>query len=107
VTAQLSPVLQKIRREAMRWHILATINVSRPHGMYTEALLPVIQSVYPDATQLELRRELDYLEERELTHVKKDPLDRWFVDLTRFGIDFVEYTVDAQPGVSRPTITQG
>lgn len=102
-----SPQLLKIRREAMRWHLLATINVSRPHGMNTEALLPVIQAVYPDATHLEIRRELDYLEERELAKIEKDPLDRWFVDLTRHGIDFVEYTIDGQAGISRPIITQG
>jgi len=29
------------------------------------------------------------------------------VDLTRTGIDFVEYNIDAQPGVARPNITQG
>lgn len=102
-----SPLIQKIRREDMRWHLLATVNMSRPHGIYTEALLPIIQSVYPDATHLELRRELDYLEERHLARIKKDPMDRWFVDLTRFGIDFVEYSIEAQPGVSRPVITQG
>lgn len=102
-----SPQMQKIRREAMRWHILATVNLSRPHGMYTEALLPVVQAVYPDATHLEVRRELDYLEERELTHIKKDAMDRWFVDLTRHGIDFVEYSIEAEPGISRPVITQG
>lgn len=102
-----SSIMQKIRREDMRWHLLATVNVSRPQGIYTEALLPVIQAVYPDATQHEIRRELDYLEERHLAHIKKDPMDRWFVDLTRFGIDFVEYSIEAQPGISRPIITQG
>lgn len=102
-----SPLMQKIRREAMRWHILATVNLSRPHGMYTEALLPIVQAVYPDATHLEVRRELDYLEERHLAHIKKDAMDRWFVDLTRHGIDFVEYSIEAEPGISRPVITQG
>lgn len=103
----MSPALLKIRREAMRWHLLSAINLSRPYGMYTEALLPIVQSVYPDATHREVRVELDYLEERQMVHIKKDPLDRWMVDLTRTGIDFVEYSIDAQPGVARPTITQG
>jgi hypothetical protein len=75
--------------------------------MYTEALLPIIQSVYPDATEHELRRELDYLEERELVKIKRDPLDRWMVELARFGIDVAEYTVDCDPGISRPKFTQG
>ena len=38
--------------------------------------------------------------------IARDPMDRWFVDLTRTGIDFVEYTIEGQPGVARPSITQ-
>ena len=102
-----SPDVLRIRREAMRWHLLAATNVSRPEGIYTEALLPIVQSVYPDATHQEVRVNLDYLEAREMVSIKRDPIDRWFVDLTRTGIDFVEYTIDAQPGVARPRITQG
>lgn len=100
------PDMARARREAMRWHLLSAVNVSRPVGIYTEALLSIIQSVYPDATHLEVRRELDYLEARELVRIEKDPMDRWTIDLTRTGIEFVEYTIDAQPGVARPRITQ-
>lgn len=100
------PAILKARREAMRWHLLSAINVSRPVGIYTEALLPIIQSVYPDATHQEVRRELDCLEERELCKIHRDPMDRWFVDLSRCGIDYVEYTIEAQPGIARPSITQ-
>lgn len=99
-------IVAKVRRETMRWLILNTVNISRPQGMYTEALLPIIQSVYPDATHLEIRRELDYLEERELVSIEKDPLDRWFVNLKRYGIEVVEYTCPCDPGIARPTITQ-
>ena len=95
------------RRGAMRWHLIAAINLSRPQGMYTTGLLPIIQSVYPDATEHEIRRELDYLQERELVKIHKDPLDRWMVELARFGIDVAEYTVPCEPGISRPVITQG
>lgn len=42
-----------------------------------------------------------------MVSIARDPMDRWFVDLTRTGIEFVEYTIDAQPGVARPRITQG
>ena len=97
----------RVRREAIRWHLLSAINLSRPVGIYTEALLPIVQSVYPDATHQEIRRELDYLEARVMCSIKRDPIDRWFAALTRAGIDFVEYTIDAQPGVARPRITQG
>lgn len=93
---------EKIRREAIRWHLLQIADVARPQGIYTEAMLPVIRGVYPDATENEIRRNLDYLKERELIKVQKDQLDRWFVELTRHGIEVVEYTIDCQPGVARP-----
>ena len=99
--------MQKARREAIRWHLLNTAYLSRPYGIYTEAMLPIVQAVYPAATHLEIRQELDYLEERELVHIKRDGLDRWMVDLTRTGVDCCEYTIDCQPGISRPVITQG
>ena len=98
--------MAKSRREDMRWHLLSAINLSRPAGIYTEPLLAIVRAVYPDATHQEVRVNLDYLEEREMVRISKDPMDRWTVDLTRTGIDFVEYNIDAQPGVSRPKITQ-
>lgn len=98
--------LAKIRREAIRWHLLSAINLSRPRGIYTDPLLSIVQGVYPDATHQEVRVNLDYLEEREMVKIEKDPMDRWTVSLTRTGIDFVEYTIAAEPGVARPTFTQ-
>jgi len=98
--------IARVRRGAIRWHLLSAVNVSRPVGIYTEALLPIMQSVYPDATHQEIRKELDYLEERGLAKIKRDPTDRWFVDLTRAGIDVVEYTDDCDPGIDRPKLTQ-
>ncbi len=94
----------KVRRENIRWHLLTIANVSRPEGVYTEAMLPVIQAVYIDATEKEVRRELEYLEERGLVKIKADPLGRWFVELQRHGIDLVEYTVEIEPGIARPRI---
>lgn len=107
MTQKYSPEVLKARREAIRWHLLSMVDLSRPVGIYTEALLPIIQSVYIDATHHEIRRELDYLEAREMVVIKRDPMDRWFVDLTRTGIEFVDYTIDAQPGIARPRLTQG
>ena len=98
--------MAKTRREDMRWHLLSAVDLSRPVGIYTEPLFAIVRAVYPDATHQEVRLNLDYLEAREMVRISKDPVDRWMVDLTRTGIDFVEYNIDAQPGVSRPKITQ-
>ena len=57
---------------------------------------------YPDATPLELRRELDYLSDRDLVKLEKRPDGKWFADLTRYGTDVAEYTIDCEPGIARP-----
>ena len=49
-----------------------------------------------------MRRELDYLETRDLVKVFTDPLGQVSAELTRFGIDIAEYTVDVEPGIARP-----
>lgn len=94
--------MAKIRRESMRWLILLTLNNARPLGAYEGLVLSVVQSEYPDATALELRREADYLSDRKLVDVKKYPDGRWHLDLTRYGTDIAEYTVDCAAGIARP-----
>ncbi|WP_027360802.1 hypothetical protein [Desulforegula conservatrix] len=92
----------KTRRETIRWYILLTLNNARPIGAYEELVLATIQGIHPDATALELRRELDYLEDRKLVDLKKEPCGRWFAGLTRLGVDIAEYTLDCEPGIARP-----
>lgn len=92
----------KVRRESMRWNILLTLNNARPVGAYEELVLSTMQAIYPDTSALELRRELDYLADRALVSLVKEPGGRWFADLTRDGVDIAEYTVDCQPGIARP-----
>lgn len=99
---QVQPDLMRVRREALRWLILLTLNNARPIGAFEGLVLSVAQSEYPDATALELRRELEYLGERELVRLDRQPSGRWHADLTRFGVDVAEYTLDCEPGIARP-----
>lgn len=92
----------KVRRESMRWNILLVLNNARPIGAYEELVLATVQSMFPDASALEVRKELDYLAERELVQLTKEPAGRWFSALTRHGVDVAEYTVDCDPGIARP-----
>ena len=92
----------KVRRESLRWLILLTLNNARPMGAQEGPILSVAQSVYPDATQLEVRRELDYLHGRELVQLVKSPSGPWHAELSRHGLDVAEYTVDCEPGIARP-----
>jgi len=94
--------LAKVRRESIRWTILLTLNNARPIGAYEELVLATIQSVFTDATAMEVRRELDYLDDRDLVKVTKEPAGRWFGELTRYGVDIAEYTIDCEPGIGRP-----
>lgn len=96
------PDLARTRREHLRWLVLLTLNNARPVGAAESSVLAVAQSVYPDGTALELRRELDYLESRELVEVNRQPGGRWWCELTRYGVDVAEYTVDVEPGIARP-----
>lgn len=94
--------MAKVRREDIRWQIILTLNNARPIGAYEELVLSVIRSTYMDATLLELRKELDYLADRGLVELRKEPAGRWFGDLTRDGVDVAEYTVECDPGIARP-----
>jgi hypothetical protein len=92
----------RLRREALRWLILLTLNNARPVGAFEGLILSVAQSEYPDATPLELRREIDYLDDRKLVAVDKQPSGKWHAELTRYGVDVAEYTVTCEPGIARP-----
>lgn len=92
----------RLRREALRWLILLTLNNARPVGAFEAVVLSVAQSEYPDATPLELRREMDYLHDRQLVKIDKQPTGKWFAELTRHGVDVAEYTVTCEPGIARP-----
>lgn len=103
MSADMVIQMAKVRRESIRWFLITALNVSRPAGAGTQILLAVVQSAYRDATEQEVRRELDYLEERKLVTIEKDPLNRWTCDLTRHGIDVAEYTIDCGAGIARPS----
>jgi hypothetical protein len=86
----------------MRWMLILTMNNARPIGCFESIALSTVQAEFQDATQLEVRRELDYLAERDLVELDKQPDGRWFVKLTRYGVDLAEYTIDCEPGIARP-----
>jgi len=94
--------MKKVRRETIRWNILVTLNNARPLGANEAIVLSVIRAEYPDATHEEVRRELDYLERRDLVAIKHQPDGVWICELTRWGIDVAEYDVDCEPGIARP-----
>jgi hypothetical protein len=93
----------RIRRESMRWYLLLTLNNSRPVDPHEALVLSTIQGIYSDATQHEVRRELDYLAHRSLVTLDKQPSGAWIVGLARYGVDVAEYTIPCEPGIARPS----
>jgi hypothetical protein len=98
----MSVDIDKVRREQVRWILLLALNHARPQSAAEALLLGVVHGVYPDASPLEIRREMDYLENRRLITIDRQPSGPWRAELTRLGVDIVEYTVDCEPGVARP-----
>lgn len=92
----------RIRRESMRWYLLLTLNNSRPVDPHEALVLSTIQGIYSDATQHEVRRELDYLKDRSLVTLDKQPSGVWIAGLTHYGVDVAEYTIACNPGIARP-----
>ncbi|MDK4544742.1 hypothetical protein QG059_05620 [Kingella kingae] len=93
---------EKYRREGMRWHIINTLNKARPYTSSEVFLLDVMRGIYPNATALELRQQLEYLQDRKLLDLTKQPSGMWFADLNCFGVDIAEYTIECQAGIARP-----
>lgn len=93
--------MEKARRETSRWLILQCLNCARPVGASESLLLSALTDP-AQITRLELRRELDYLEERELLEISGRDSVQWNAKLTRVGVDLVEYTIPCEPGIARP-----
>ena len=92
----------KIRREAMRWQLLSLLYKARPYSAHEIFIGSVIRDIWSDATDLEIRCELDYLADRELIKLDRSPSGIWHAELNRVGIDLVEYTIPCEPGIARP-----
>lgn len=95
--------MDKAAREALRWLILQALYSAQPIGASEQVLFQAIVPSQPLLTTLELRRNLDYLQERELLQITgKGEQPFWFAKLTRHGVDVTEYTVPIEPGIARP-----
>ena len=94
--------MEKVRREQLRWLLLLVLDRARPYGLHESVLLGAAQDQFGDASALEVRRALDYLEDRRLVVIVRAPSGPWTADITRFGTDIAEYTIECEPGIARP-----
>jgi hypothetical protein len=95
--------LGKIQRESARWRILRILDAGRPLPVSEHTVLLALNDAKLSLTMQELRRELDYLDDRKLLRILDVHTSHWSAELTHYGVDLVEYTVDCLPGIARPS----
>jgi len=86
----------------LRWSVLRTLLVGGHLGATDQMCLDVCRSEYIGVTMARVRTELDYLESRKLVSIERSEVHAWRAKLTRYGRDFVDYEIDAEPGITRP-----
>ena len=103
----MSVDIEKARREEARWRILKGLDAGRPYPVSEAVLLRLLTDLAFPCTPLDLRRELDYLRDRKLVAVTGEADNDWRAELTRYGVDVVEYTIPCEPGIARPQHNRG
>lgn len=94
-------IVQK-RKEDARWRILRILDSGRPIAVSELIIWRVLTDVHIPFSLNDVRREMDYLQDRKLIVIEGVDSDIWFGKLTHDGIDVVEYTVPVEPGIARP-----
>ena len=88
----------------MRWSILRTLMCGGHVGATDKMCLDVCRAEYIGVAMDRVRTELDYLEARKLVEIERSQVHPWRAKLTRHGRDFVDYEIEAQPGITRPPL---
>lgn len=95
------PRIDKHRREGLRASILQILQVARPYGCSEKIMLLALDDVDENVGPNELRRELTYLEDKELIEVDASNGEIWKAQLTSYGVDVVEGAADLPPGIAK------
>lgn len=94
--------LEKAHREETRWRILRALDAGRPLQVSETVIFRALADASLPISPAELRRELDYLRDKELIALSGEDGPVWAAELTGHGVDVVEYTVPAPAGIARP-----
>ncbi len=94
--------LEQKQREEARWRILRVLDAGRPIAVSENIVWRVLHDVRLPMSITGVRREFDYLRNLGLIEIENELSETWFAKLTARGVDIVEYTLDAPPGVARP-----
>ena len=94
--------LQQKQREEARWRILRVLDAGRPFGCNENIVWRTLNDVKLPLTLMQVRRELAYLRDLGLLEILDERTELWSARLTATGVDLVEYTIAAPPGIVRP-----
>lgn len=94
--------LDRVQSEEARWRILKVLDAGRPTTVSESIVFRVLHDIHLPLSPQDVRRELDYLERRGLLRLSDKDSPTWQAELTRHGIDVVEYTTPVEPGIARP-----
>jgi hypothetical protein len=94
--------LEQKQREEARWRTLRVLDAGRPIAVSENIVWRILNDVSLSLSISVLRRELDYLRTLGLIEIEGQQTGTWYARLTARGVDVVEYTIDAPPGVGRP-----
>lgn len=94
--------LEQKQKEEARWRILRVLDAGRPIAVSENIIWRVLHDIKLPLSMTGVRRELDYLRNLSLADLEGEEGATWYAKLTAHGVDVVEYTVDAPPGIARP-----
>jgi hypothetical protein len=93
---------QQRQKEEARWRIMRVLDAGRPMGASEQLVWRVLTDLKIPFSINDVRREMAYLRDRGLIEIEGEDSDIWYGKLTWHGIDVVEYTATAEPGIARP-----
>jgi hypothetical protein len=94
--------LEQKQREEARWRIMRVLDAGRPIAVSENIIWRVLNDIKLPLSMTGVRRELDYLRALRLVEIEGEETGTWYAKLAAAGVDVVEYTADAPPGVARP-----
>jgi hypothetical protein len=94
--------LEQKQREDARWRMLRVLDAGRPIGVNETIVWRVLHDVKIGLSQMQIRRELKYLQDLGLVSIQGEGSETWSANLTASGVNIVEYTVECPPGIARP-----
>ena len=97
-------MLSQLQIEGLRWGILRTVMVGGQRlGATDQMILDAARGSYLGVTKKIVRDEISYLAKRKLVDIEYSEIASWRITLTRHGRDLVDYEVECDAGISRPT----